>query len=534
MADAQSYASWITANKDKAGTPEFLTVANAYQQARKLEMQKPEIVDNFSADPTEGMSGGQKFLAGMGKGMTDLARGAGQMMGLVDRESIDESKARDAPLMKTGAGIGGNILGTIAGTLPTMMIPGVNTAAGATAMGAGIGALAPVGEEDSRMTNMAAGAAGGFVGNRLTNALSRMLSPQTPMNVSKLIDEGITPTPGQILGGGFNWMEETAQSMPFVGTGISQAKTRGMEQFNKAALNRVLSPIGKTATAAGREGVDQAHRAVSQYYDDALATLGRVDVDQTFLGELANVKQMAKTFVPARQQQLMNILQDQVESKLTPAGTMSGGTFQQVSSSLRTMARKLGASQDFDQQQLGDALMATVDSMHSLAARNSPQAGELIKNANRAFANLVRVERAAGGAGATGGVFTPAQLSQAVRAADSSARKSQFARGGALMQDLTDPAKEILGSKLANSGTADRLLGNLTLGGVVAGAGAINPMAAALTGGTALAARGAYTPTMQKILAAALTQRGPMMRAAGDAVRLAGPAGTVAGAELVQ
>jgi hypothetical protein len=34
---AEDYASWIVANKDKKGTPEFETVATAYQQALDAE-----------------------------------------------------------------------------------------------------------------------------------------------------------------------------------------------------------------------------------------------------------------------------------------------------------------------------------------------------------------------------------------------------------------------------------------------------------------------------------------------------------------
>ncbi len=35
MATAAEYAAWIVANADKKGTPEFETVARAYQQAKQ-------------------------------------------------------------------------------------------------------------------------------------------------------------------------------------------------------------------------------------------------------------------------------------------------------------------------------------------------------------------------------------------------------------------------------------------------------------------------------------------------------------------
>ena len=65
-------------------------------------------------DPTEGMSGTDKFLAGAGKAMVDVGRGVRQYlpnsMGGLSNEDIAEARKLDAPLMKTGAGTAGNIV----------------------------------------------------------------------------------------------------------------------------------------------------------------------------------------------------------------------------------------------------------------------------------------------------------------------------------------------------------------------------------------------------------------------------------------
>lgn len=87
--------------------------------------------------------GTSRFLAGAGKAFTDVGRGAGQYLGIVDRADVAESRKRDAPLMRTGAGTAGNITGNVAALLPTAFIPGANTLAGAAAIGAGAGAIAP-------------------------------------------------------------------------------------------------------------------------------------------------------------------------------------------------------------------------------------------------------------------------------------------------------------------------------------------------------------------------------------------------------
>lgn len=114
--------------------------------------EKPERID-----PTEGMSGAQRFFAGVGKGMTDVARGVGQAVGLVSREDIAESRKLDEALMNTGAGTAGNIVGALASYLPTALIPGANTLAGASAIGAASGLLAPSASTGETAMNTVAG-----------------------------------------------------------------------------------------------------------------------------------------------------------------------------------------------------------------------------------------------------------------------------------------------------------------------------------------------------------------------------------------
>lgn len=108
---------------------------------------------------TDEMSGGEKFLAGVGKGFVDIGRGAGQMLGLVDQKTIDEAKARDAELTNTGAGLAGNILGTVAASAPALFVPGAASIPGAAAVGGAMSALQPVGTDESRLKNTVIGAA---------------------------------------------------------------------------------------------------------------------------------------------------------------------------------------------------------------------------------------------------------------------------------------------------------------------------------------------------------------------------------------
>lgn len=110
------------------------------------------------ADPTSGMGFTDKFNAGMGKAFSDIGRGTKQLFGGgPSAEEVRETRRLDAPLMRTGAGIAGNIGGNVAVAAPAMFIPGVNSVAGAGAAGATIAALQPTEGTGERLTNMAVG-----------------------------------------------------------------------------------------------------------------------------------------------------------------------------------------------------------------------------------------------------------------------------------------------------------------------------------------------------------------------------------------
>ncbi len=124
--------------------------------------------------------GVDRFLSGAGKAMVDVGRGVGQMVGLVDKEDVAESRALDAPLMNTGAGKVGNIAGGVATAVPTLAIPGANTVAGAGLVGAAFGAAQPTVEGESRLKNAAVGGATGaaaqYLGGKVSQWAGKKLS----------------------------------------------------------------------------------------------------------------------------------------------------------------------------------------------------------------------------------------------------------------------------------------------------------------------------------------------------------------------
>lgn len=146
-----------------------------------------------AADPTEGMSGTEKFLAGAGKAFADLGRGAGQLVGLVSREDVEAARKRDEPLMQSGAGLAGNLTGNLAALAPAALIPGAATLPGAAAIGAATGLIAPSSSTGETAANVGLGGVAGPAGlaaGRVLGAAYQggkaILAPFTPGGREKI------------------------------------------------------------------------------------------------------------------------------------------------------------------------------------------------------------------------------------------------------------------------------------------------------------------------------------------------------------
>ncbi len=527
--------------------PEDATERELSAFAEQAFSQKPErsLADYRALNQPEEVDATGSFLenlgAGAGKAFYDVARGAEQlvtpdkndMASLVsgDKRSdiqreIDDARQLERQLMETGGGVTGNILGNIAITAPLMAIPGVNTIKGSAMLGGALGASQPVATGQSRAANAGLGALGGAAGGALNKGLARVVRPNTSPQVSKLIKEGTVLTPGQILGGAAKSAEDKLASVPILGDAITHAQRRSVESFNKSALDRALAPIGQKASGIGREGIIDVQQKLSDAYGKLLPNL-KFAADRQFADDLLKLQQMASQLPPAQAAQFEKVFRQQLIGKMTPNGLMNGESYKEVESQLLSMAKGYAGDADFDKRNLGAAIGELVNSMKATLARSNPAHADQLKRINEGWANYARLRGAASGQGAAEGVFTPAQLSSAVKAQDKSVGKGSFAQGKALMQDLSDAGKTVIGSKYPDSGTAGRML--LGIGGL--GAGAIHPgIPLGLLGGAA-----AYGPRISgRAMQAILSQRPDKAVALAKALMKAGPATAVAGSELAQ
>lgn len=158
------------------------------------------IIDVKRPKATDTMSGGQKFLAGVGQGMVQIPRGLGQLAGVYSQEDIDEMKRQDADLMATGAGGLGSFTGQMAvGAALPMKVPMIsNPVANRAVVGGLFGAAQPTATGESRADNTAMGAAAGVALPPIINATGRAIAgasnriaPQATQSLSQGVNRGI-------------------------------------------------------------------------------------------------------------------------------------------------------------------------------------------------------------------------------------------------------------------------------------------------------------------------------------------------------
>lgn len=392
------------------------------------------------------------------------------------------------------------------------------------ASGAAFGAAQPVAETENYTQKKAwqtgLGAAGGAIAPAIGAGVNRLMNPQTAPAVKGLLNEGVKMTPGQMAGGFVKRAEDAFTSIPVLGDVINSAKNKSIESLNLTAINRALKPIGQSlpkGISAGREAIGYVGDTLGKAYDDLLPKLtGKVDDvfsdDLSLIGDMVNADDVMNA---AEKTKFASIIENSLKKRMAANGGMTGQAIKDIESELGEKAATFGHG-TIQERQLADSLREVQSSIREMLERTNPQYAKELKAINKGYANFKRVQKAAASTGTEEGVFTPAQLQNAVKAGDRSKDKGAFAKGTALMQDLSDPAKARLPSKINDSGTATRALfslGALGAGGYGADRMGIDPLAY----GPVLGAAAMYTPAGRRMAQALLTERPNSVRAIGSA-----------------
>lgn len=277
-------------------------------------------------NPVNDMGTGQRFLAGIGAGMSHVARGLGQLLPGVgpNQSDVDEAKRLEAPLLATTSGKVGNMAGTAAVLAPVAFIPGANTYAGAAAIGAGTGLLTTEGDIKDRSLGAVGGALGGVAGKGLgdlagmaatagKNALQRVAAANASRQaaVQAAQDAGYVLPPTQINPDTKNALLQ-AWSGPVKTTQAAAQANQGVT--NALAAKSVGLPADQPITVAALDGV---RKAAGQAYD-AVASTGVIKPTPAYEAALDSIAQPFKTAAAGFPNAKPNPVIETIESLKSP------------------------------------------------------------------------------------------------------------------------------------------------------------------------------------------------------------------------
>lgn len=455
-------------------------------------------------NPAEGMSATERFMTGVGGSAARLRDKifppGSPIDALTMSQTGDNGRARKADLAtyesnKDALGTAGKV-GEITGEVAATAVPIGRAAslggkvlaktlgrmAPATAdIGANAGYAAGTAEPDERGSAALLGGAGAAGGRVLTRTLGGLARPFVSKEAQALIDAGVRPTPGQLFGDGpigsaIRGIEDSATSIPLVGSVIKYARGRSIGEYGNAEINAALKPLGVTVKGSGAEAVEQASRVVSDAYDRVLP--------QTFIQPNKVKTALSSALVsidkiPLITDEQKGAIMKYAAQKIMPAiseaaqrgGPISGDVAKGIDSEIGFLARKNSASMNPADHSLGEALYQLQASLRDTVEGVTPEAVKVLGAARSAYRNLLPVVSAADKS--VTGQFTPRQLNRA------SGQYNQTP--GALNR----AGQSVLPNTVPDSGTAGRALlgaaaaGGLSLGGPAAGA----TLAAALYSG---------------------------------------------------
>lgn len=382
-------------------------------------------------------------------------------------------------------------------------------------------------DPENRLRGAAEGAAvavpAGIAGHAAIRGAGNLVggTPQQPA-VQRLIDQGFVLSPAQraagnetLLGATRRRLDDSLTSSPVLGDAISAQRTRQFEHLGRATVDEALAPVGATAprNLQGNELIEFANQRVSDAYDRALPGI-RAPLDPDFIAANNAVRASAANLPQAQREAFDTIYQRAVTPFIPANGELTGQALQDIKRGLDKQILRLDRTANPADEYLSDELRSLRTVFFDWAERAAPDRVADFRAANAAYANMVRVNRAAAAA-KRDGIFTPDQLLGAIKA---NAGDSQFASGGLPMQQLGQDAQQILPSTVPDSGTAGRVLAN-TLGPATALGGttvmpALSPLLAPYAAKTVQ-----HLPGVDRLLQALATSRTAGLARRGQQLR---------------
>ena len=353
----------------------------------------------------------------------------------------------------------------------------------------------------------------------VSGGAARVISPRASVNpdVALLREAGVHPTAAQVAGGATKNVEELARSTPILGHAITSRQGGALREFNNAAINRAVAPVGRQVDGFGQGAVSQAHKILDESYDAARTALrGPVLVTNNMRAGMAQLRQQADTLTDSMQSRFLKEMDQGIGQRMQQM-SISPDDYKVIDSKLGKLARDYGKSQDPTQRELAELFAGLRTTLRDGLEAQNPDAAALFRAADAGWANLRVIEDAANRAANNAGLFTPGQLTMSVKAADSSVSRSATARGQAPMQDLATAGQNVIGNRYPDSGSPARA----ALSWLVGGYGIADPVGAMKAGAGLSGLAGGYLG-MNPLMRAAISHRPPGAGLLADGLRTGG------------
>lgn len=490
----------------------------------KPKTTEPPPANSYLMGLKDPISGGAQLLP---RGLEFISSAGGIVPNVLSKyfgseaQRVDEMvKAEQASYeaQRKAAGETGIDVGRIAGNIinPANLVGGLRV--GAATAGAIQGALQPVTAEnfaEEKAKQTALGAVGGKLGEAVVKGVGRVLSPLQTKAEATMRELGIMPTPGQTLGGSFKKVEDFAQNLPLIGESIRTAREKVLFDFNKGVINKALGKVNDKLpeNVIGRDAVAYAAEQVSNKYDDVLSKMN-FNLDFKTTSGILSALNKAPLSSAAQKEQASTILNNTVLSKFA-GQKLTGAEYKSIESDLAKAAASYSTSPTAAEREIGAALKDVLNVFKKELYQQNPKYTSQLRRIDSAYGDLKVMEKAAANTGAENGVFTPKQYSAAVRQSDISRGKSQFAKGKAREQGVSDAALQVIGKDTGT--TLEGRLALSSLGGIAM----LSQPQIALP--AALLAAGAYNPVGLKITDALLRQRPELVRQFGQQLQQVSP-----------
>ena len=482
------------------------------------------VAEGMFVEPVLGLS--QLVSRGLGMGETELDRYIRQR----------EQRIEETPGMESGR-FAGLLLSPAAAPLsrvPSLVsrapVVGGSRVFQSAATGGAAAGLTPVTTEgdfaEQKAIQAGVGAITGPAIDIALSPLARMGAPESAealalqragVDVSRL-------TPGQQLGGVMKRAEESLKSVPIVGETVRQAELRGFEEFNRGLINSVVQRANPKATlpkAVSTAGaIDFAGKELSRAYTRELSKIDIVPDVNMFVRLNGVIPRYSQTLSDEKANLLEKLINNRVikQIQVKPGQTLSGKAVKRIDSELGELERRYKKSANAEERTIGEALGDAKATIRDYIGQQDPT-GEINK-LNNVFADFLRLENAAARSQRSDNVFSPEQLQASVRAMDESRRKMGFARCQSRMQQTAQAGREMLGTRVPDSGTPERLAIPITTAGVMSalgGSGAVPLEQLLIPGLLGLGAAGAYTRPGQATIRG-LSQLAPGLRSTAPMV----------------